>query len=115
MDVSDLAKRTKLCSFQDIRLELPPNQTCDIQAGSTLLGKIISSKNLSLSIIKDIVTKAWRRVYPLEVKKLHCDIFLFRFQHESDAHKAYSRCPWSVRGGHLILKKWSPNLSWQEV
>ena len=28
---------------------------------------------------------------------------------------AYRRRPWSIRGGHLVLKQWNPSLTWQEV
>ncbi|XP_075659200.1 uncharacterized protein LOC142629097 [Castanea sativa] len=28
---------------------------------------------------------------------------------------AFRRRPWSVRGGHLVLKQWDPALDWQEV
>ena len=30
-------------------------------------------------------------------------------------NKVFLRRPWSIQGGHLILKKWHPDLSWQEV
>lgn len=43
------------------------------------------------------------------------DIFMFSFSHEVDAHRAYHRRPWSCKGGHLILKKWNPKITWQEV
>lgn len=28
---------------------------------------------------------------------------------------AYWRRPWSIRGGHLVLKPWNPSLTWQEI
>ena len=28
---------------------------------------------------------------------------------------AYRRRPWSIRGGHLVLKQWNPSLTWQEI
>ena len=43
------------------------------------------------------------------------DIFMFSFNHEVDAHRAYHRRPWSCKGGHLILKTWNPEVTWQEV
>ena len=28
---------------------------------------------------------------------------------------AFRRRPWSIRGGHLVLKHWNPSLTWQEI
>nr|POF16651.1 hypothetical protein CFP56_69302 [Quercus suber] len=115
MEVTELVKRTNRCSFQDIRLELPPNQAVDSPPENTIIGKLISPKSLSLPIIKDVVTKAWRPTYPLEVSKLDNNVFLFKFHHEADAQKTLLKRPWSIRGGHLILKEWDPSLTWKEV
>ena len=96
-------------------LELPPNQNPDDSSELTLLAKFITSKDISLTYIKDITFKTWKPVYPMEVKKLDKNIFTFSFQHEVDMHKTFSLRPWSCKGGHLILKRWSPDTTWQEV
>ena len=115
MEVSELVNRTKQCSFQDIRLELPPNQQSLNPFANTIIIKLLSPKTLSLPIIKEVVTKVWRPLYPFEVIKLDNNIFLFKFQHETDSQKTLLKRSWSIHGGHLILKKWNPRLTWKEV
>lgn len=115
MEVTDLVNHNKLCSFKDIHLELPPNQTPPTNSNLTLIRKIISSKSIGLSIVRDVVLKAWKPMFPLEVSQMENNLFLFRFQHEADANKVFHRRPWSIKGGHLILKRWDPKLSWREI
>ncbi|KAL0015762.1 hypothetical protein SO802_002831 [Lithocarpus litseifolius] len=115
MEVTNLVNRTKLCSFKDICLELPPNQTPPTNSNLTIIEKIISSKSIGLSIVRDVVLKAWKPMFPLEVSRMENNLFLFCFQHEADANNVFHRRPWSIKEGHLILKRWDPNLSWQEI
>ena len=87
MEVSELADRTSKC----IRLELPPNQETSLSSALILLGKLVSSRVAGLNIVKDVVLKAWKPVYPLEVKRLDKSTFMFSFHHEVDINKVFQK------------------------
>jgi hypothetical protein len=111
--VSDLILKMEKCSCLDLQIELcPPTQT---HPALNLIGKIISKKNFLASVVLDIIQKAWRPHRPVLVKKIDRNIFLFTFEHEIDLKLAFDRRPWTLRGAHLVLKKWRPELTWQEV
>lgn len=115
MEVSDLISCTKNCSWIDACLELPPNQQDPVASNLILLGKLITHKNVGTSIVSEVVNKAWKPTYQIRVDRLDKNIFMFHFNHEADLSNAFRRRPWSIRGGHLVLKQWNPSLAWQEI
>ena len=80
-----------------------------------LLGKRITYKVIDTSTVSDVVNKAWRPIFPIQVSRLKNNTFMFHSHHEADMNNAYHRRPWSIRGGHLVLKPWNPSLKWQEI
>ena len=115
MEVSDLVARTEKCTCVDAFLELPPNQLDPKAPSLILLGKLIANKNVSLAIVSKVVNRACWPAFQVHVKRMDMNIFTFCFQHEADLLNAFQRRPWSIRGGHLVQKQWSPSLAWQEV
>lgn len=105
----------KNISCQDIRLKLPPIQENSTSSNLTLIAKLISFKTIGLSVVKEVTTRAWKTTYPVEVKLLNQNTFFFSFKHKADLLKVFLKRPWPIRGGHLILKKWSSDLTWQEI
>jgi hypothetical protein len=111
--VSDLILKTGKCSCVDLQIELcPPTRT---HPPLNLIVKIISNRNFLASVVLDIILKVWRPHRPVLVKKVDRNIFLFTFEHEIDLKLAFDRRPWTLKGAHLVLKKWRPELTWQEV
>ena len=107
LEVSDLVSCTKKVTYVEAKIELSLNQGLTFSPNLILLAKLITNKDIGLTYVRDVVIKTWNPVYPLEVKCMDKDIFMFSFNHEVDAHRAYHRQPWFCKGGHLILKTWS--------
>ena len=108
MEVADLISCTEEISCEESKLEVPPSQDPTISPNLILIDKLITSKDTSLNYVKDIALRAWKPVYSMEVKRLDKNIFMFSFQHEVDAHRAFLRRPWSCKGSHIIFKKMGP-------
>uniref|UniRef100_A0A2N9FEW4 CCHC-type domain-containing protein n=1 Tax=Fagus sylvatica TaxID=28930 RepID=A0A2N9FEW4_FAGSY len=80
-----------------------------------LIGKIISRRNFHALVLHDIVKKAWNPSRHISVRKVDRSSFVFSFEHETDRALAYNRRPWTIRGAHLVLKIWSPDLALTEI
>jgi hypothetical protein len=75
----------------------------------------MSLRSFYMPVVLEIVTKAWNPSRPIQVKKVERNIFVFMFEHEVDMTLACQRRSWTIRGAHLILKVWNPELTWQEI
>ena len=115
MEVSDLIARTENSSWIDACVELPPNQCTSGEPSWVLIGKLITFKEVGVAIVTEVVNKAWRPAFQVRVTRLDNKLYKFSFLHEADMTNAFRRRPWSIRGGHLVLKHWNPSLTWQEI
>jgi hypothetical protein len=96
-----------------VSLEVDPNS---IESSRLMLiGKILSRKTFSRQLVKEILTKAWNVFHEVEVSVVDRNVFVFAFKHEADIHRGWDRRPWLVKGEHLILKKYNPELNFNEV
>nr|POE46675.1 hypothetical protein CFP56_61816 [Quercus suber] len=63
-----------------INLEVVPTSNEDSK--NLLIGKILSSKAFSKSLVKEILIKAWNVINDVEVSAVDKNIFMFSFKHE---------------------------------
>ena len=113
--VDDITRLTQNVSCADNRLE--PHMTSHNPDISNLLliGRIISRRNFHAPVLHDIVMRAWNPSRHISVRKVDRNTFVFSFEHETDRALAYNRRPWTIRGAHLVLKIWSPDLALTEI
>lgn len=113
--VDDIISRTKNISCADNRVLLPtPDNVLEV-FGLNLIEKIVLARNFNHSLVKDIVTRAWFLSQPVSVSKMDRNVFLFSFENSSDLEKIFRKRPWTLRGAHLVLKKWAPDLLGHEI
>ena len=115
ISVENLVSRTKRLGWQDNKVRLEVDIDKEDKAKLLLIGKILSKKYFPRTIVKYIVVKTWNVVCDVEVRVADRNIFIFEFKHEVDLRRAWDRRPWSIKGEHLILKKFNASLSLNEV
>ena len=85
--MESLITKTKKLGWakQPISLEIVPE--AEEKAKLVLLGKILSPKLFSCTVIKEIIAKAWNTVKTVEVVAVDKNILSFSFGHEVDVRR----------------------------
>lgn len=96
-----------------LNLEKPSNKK-----GFTLVGKLLTGKNLNKGIMLSMIRKGWQ----LEEEALEIHdfdhvrpIFLFRFEKEEDYLRILKGRPWSIQGFMLNIQLWEDYMVLSEV
>ena len=58
-----------------------------------LLGKVISFRVFSKTVVKEIISKAWNTIKEVDVAVVDKNIFLFIFNHEVDVKRIWDKRP----------------------
>ena len=91
--VEELIAHTETFSCADNHLSLPAESPMTTSCHLTLVGKILSTRNFTHAIVKDIVDKAWKPSSSIQVQRVERNIFLFSFGHEVDRQLAFNKRP----------------------
>ena len=113
--MENLIAKTKKLGWVQQPVSLGVEPSAEDKAKFLLIGKVLSHKVFSHSVVKEIIAKAWNTIKGVSVTVLDKNVFLFTFGHEVDVRKIWERHPWSFKGDHLILKKYKPEWSFNEV
>jgi hypothetical protein len=102
-----IIQSTKKFTYKPISLKPDPTTTENLSK-HTLIGKIISAKDVNYNKVIAIIQKAWKNNHGLSIASLGQNTFLFKFTSENDMQHTISSGPWNIDGKHLILKHWIP-------
>jgi hypothetical protein len=98
-----------LSSLETVPLNYPQ------QDSFCLIGRILSPKPPSAYWVHEILTQVWKFACPFEVVDLPEKKYLFKLSQRSHMDKILDQGLWNVKSSLLILKTWSPELSFDEV
>jgi hypothetical protein len=101
--------QTNTHTHKPISLKSDPSTTENLTK-HTLIGKLISAKDINYNRIIAIIQKAWKHAHGLSIASLGQNTFLFKFTTENDLLQTISSSPWNIEGKHLILKHWIPGI-----
>ncbi|KAH7845117.1 hypothetical protein Vadar_010107 [Vaccinium darrowii] len=71
-----------------------------------LVGQFLDRRHFSTRDMQLLVNELWHTRQPVLVVARNDNAFVFRFYAEEDLAHAYSRGPWLIRGGLLVLDYW---------
>ncbi|KAJ4837339.1 hypothetical protein Tsubulata_044615 [Turnera subulata] len=115
---------------QDIELSLKPcSITTDNNQPEGNFGTVVATLLVKTVLIIRVVTNRCFKPRQLQnalKRKWGCkgDVFFTKkgfnnflvcFEHEAEQGAVFSGAPWSIYGYHVIVRKWPPHLTWEQV
>lgn len=98
--------------FLDLTLNEPKSSSFN---DLTLFGHIVSDKMVNFRAIKAVLLNVWVSRTPLRMSYLDRNKFSCAFNNMRDLDKVVAASPWSIKGHTIVLKKWTPGLSFEEI
>lgn len=98
--VLDLITGEKDLLAADTAQAMPPNGDQEL----SLIGRVVTTRDLSLNFIRANVTRLIRPVKGIDLKALSDNMFVIKFEHPLDRKKAMKGCPWVLDKYALILE-----------
>jgi hypothetical protein len=106
-ELGDMCKRISLTEGEKegIRVEELDVSEARVIAGSCLIGKIWTDRNVNQEAFKSIFSNIWRIVGSVKFKKLKDNIWLFEFSDEGDKLRVLDGRPWSFDRQIVVLNE----------
>lgn len=80
-----------------------------------LLAKIQSDKVLNPRTVKATLLASWNSSHILDIRLLEPNTYACTFQSVSDVYTVLRSSPWSVKGAHVLLRRWPPHITFVEL
>lgn len=77
---------------------------------TTLLASVLLDKSINFRSVKATLQVAWKFAELVEIQSLDTNTFSYSFRKE-DTKRIISGSPWPIKGGPIVLKIWSRELS----
>lgn len=80
----------------------------------TLVARILTDKTINLGAFKTTILKAWNPKKRVTTNILQNNLMAFIFEYENDINKIFNHS-WAFRDLQIIVRKWPPDLSLNEI
>lgn len=93
------------------------DETESLVAGQNLIlvGKILAPKPLRKQGVLHTINAMWRTKKGVTTSSLGENMYGFSFESEDDLNRVYDLAPWSIMGRLLVLRRWGPSESLEEL
>lgn len=109
-----IISQTKALSWQDLDLE-PKPKIAKKSSKLIFVGKLVADKKLSKLAIHSSICVVWNFSQHFIMEDSEAKKFIFTFKSPQDKLKILRQAPWNFWGFLLILKRWSPGSTIQEI
>lgn len=99
-------------SYLDLSFNAPAHEEANNLA---FIGHLISKKSINNKAIIVVLHSTWNLGPNVLIKPIDRNLISCTFKRKADMDKIEETGPWSIKGALLNLKRWSPELSLDEV
>jgi hypothetical protein len=80
-----------------------------------IVGKLLSSRPPSAYWLRVSLSNSWTFAHPFEIADLPDSKYLIKVSTQAHVNKIMELGPWKIKGSLLLLKPWTPELTFDEV
>ncbi|CAL1370452.1 unnamed protein product [Linum trigynum] len=98
---------------QVIQFSIDEVQSTKFRATRTLLGRLLTTDQIAILELRDVLIDAWQIKGRVKVSKASHDLFKIMLPNEEAKKWSLKRTPWVIKDKLLSLRSWTPSISRQ--